>query len=175
VLFLRLDDLGLLSALPAYLYFGAAGIALALIDLDHRRLPNVLVLPSYPVLALLLAASAWWQGDWWSLVRAVLGGAALYAFFFAVVLIYPAGMGFGDVKLAGLVGGVLAYLSWSTLVIGAFLGFLMGALTGIVLIGLGRGGRKTAVPFGPFMIGGALLAIFVAPSIANWYENLLLC
>jgi leader peptidase (prepilin peptidase) / N-methyltransferase len=174
VLALELDDLGLLSALPAYLYFGAVGLALALIDLNHRRLPDALVLPSYPVLAVLLAASAWYQDDWWSLARAAIGAAVLFAFFFTVAFIYPAGMGFGDVKLSGIVGAVLAYLSWSTLVIGAFLGFLLGALVGIVLIGLGRGGRKTAVPFGPFMIAGALVAIFVAPTIATWYADLLL-
>jgi leader peptidase (prepilin peptidase)/N-methyltransferase len=170
---LRVDALSLLSALPAYLYFGALGLALAFIDLEFRRLPNVLVLPSYPVLAVLLAGSAWWQHDWSAFVRGVIGSAALYGFFYAVVFIYPAGMGFGDVKLAGLVGGVLAYLSWSTLVIGAFLGFLLGAVVGVGLIALGRGGRKTAVPFGPFMIAGALLAIFVGDSIAEWYSSLI--
>jgi leader peptidase (prepilin peptidase)/N-methyltransferase len=121
----------------------------------------------------LLAGSAWWQHDWSALVRAALGGVALFAFFFAVAFIYPAGMGFGDVKLSGLLGAVLAYLSWSTLVIGAFLGFLLGAVVGVALIALGRGGRKTAVPFGPFMIAGALLAVFVAAPIAQWYGDLL--
>jgi leader peptidase (prepilin peptidase) / N-methyltransferase len=140
----------LLSAAPAYLSFAAVGLALALIDLDHRRLPNALVFPSYLVLALLLGASGWWHHDGWSFARTVIGGTALFAFFFAVVF-YPAGMGFGDVKLS-VVGGVLAYLSWSTLVIGAFLGFLLGAVVGVGLIALCRGGRKTAVPFGPFMI-----------------------
>jgi leader peptidase (prepilin peptidase)/N-methyltransferase len=168
----RLDSLGRLSALPAYLYFGAIGIALALIDLDCRRLPTSIILPSYPVLAVLLAASAAWQGDWWSLARAVIGAAALFAFFLAIVLIHPPGMGFGDVRLSGLIGGVLAYLSWSTLVIGAFAGFLLGAVIGLVLIAVQGGGRKTAVPFGPFMIGGALLAVFVAQPISHWYGGL---
>jgi leader peptidase (prepilin peptidase) / N-methyltransferase len=171
---MRLDALGLLSAVPAYLYFAAAGVALGFIDLGHRRLPNAVVLPSYPVLAMLLGASAAWQHDAWSFARAVIGGAALVAFFFAVAFVYPAGMGFGDVKLSGLVGGVLAYLSWSTLVVGAFLGFLLGALVGIVIIAVGRGGRKTAVPFGPFMIAGAVIAMFVAGPIASWYFDVLL-
>jgi leader peptidase (prepilin peptidase)/N-methyltransferase len=103
----------------------------------------------------------------------VVGGLALYAFFFAVVLIHPAGMGFGDVKLAGLVGGVLTYLSWSTLIVGAFAGFLLGSLAGLVLIATGRGGGKTAMPFGPFMVAGALLAVFVAGPVAEWYGGLL--
>jgi leader peptidase (prepilin peptidase)/N-methyltransferase len=170
----RLWDLSLASAIPAYLYFTAVGLALAVIDLEHRRLPTVIVAPSYPVLAVLLGASALWQSDGWSFVRAVLGSAALFAFFFALAFIYPAGMGFGDVRLAGLVGGVLGYLSWSYWVIGSFAGFFLGALVGVVLIALRRGGRRTAVPFGPFMVAGALLALFVAAPLANWYSSAML-
>jgi leader peptidase (prepilin peptidase) / N-methyltransferase len=169
----RLAALDQPAAVPAFLFFTAVGIALSLIDLETKRLPNRLVLPAYPVLAVLLAAAAGWQGDWWAFVRALIGGAALYAFFFAVVFIYPAGMGFGDVKLAGLIGGVLGYLSWATLIIGAFAGFLLGAVIGVALIAAGRAGRKTAVPFGPFMVAGALLAVFVADPIADWYGSLL--
>lgn len=169
----RLRDLGELAAAPAFLFFTALGVALSVIDLGTKRLPNTLVLPSYPVLAVLLAVAAGWSGDWWAFARAVIGGVALYAFFFAVVFIYPAGMGFGDVKLAGLVGAILAYLSWATLALGAFAGFLLGAVVGVALIAVGRAGRKTAVPFGPFMIAGALLAVFVADPIAGWYADLL--
>ena len=103
--------------LPAFLYFGAIGIALALIDLDCRRLPNAIVLPSYPVLAVLLTASAWWRDDWWSLARAGIGGAALFGFYLVLALAYPAGMGFGDVRLAGVLGGLLAYVSWPALLV----------------------------------------------------------
>jgi len=169
----RLHALGQVAAVPAFLFFTALGVALALIDLETKRLPNALVLPAYPVLTVLLAGAAWWQGDWWAFARAAIGSAALYAFFFVVVFIHPAGMGFGDVKLAGLVGGVLAYLSWATLVIGAFAGFLLGTIVGMALIASGRGGRKTAVPFGPFMVAGTLLAVFVAAPVADWYTGLL--
>jgi leader peptidase (prepilin peptidase)/N-methyltransferase len=169
----RLLELDLLSAVPALLYFTAAGIALALIDLDCRRLPNAIVLPSYPVLAVALAGSAWWQHDWWSLARAGIGAAALLTFFGAVVLIHPAGMGLGDVKLAGIVGAVLGYLSWNALVIGAFLGFFLGAVVGVAVIASGRGNRKTTVPFGPFMIAGALIALFVAGPVARLHLLLL--
>lgn len=170
----RILALGLGSAVPAFLYLTAIGIALAAIDLDCRRLPSAIILPSYPVLAALLGASAWWQHDGWSLVRAAIGAAALLAFYFLLVLVYPAGMGFGDVRLSGLLGGVLAYLSWSALVIGAFAGFLLGAVAGVAMIASGKGSRKTALPFGPFMIAGALLAVFVADPIANWYLDAVL-
>src|SRR5215218_4778317 len=83
----RLGQLHLLSALPAYLWFAGTGIALALIDLEVRRLPNAIVFPSYPVVVVLLATSAAWQQDWWSLVRAGLGALALFAFYFVLVLV----------------------------------------------------------------------------------------
>jgi len=168
VLALRLPPV----VLPAYLYFGAAGIALAMIDLDTRRLPNAIVLPSYPVLAALLTAAAWWEGDWWALVRAGVGGVALFGFYFLLVLTYPAGMGFGDVRLAGLIGGVLGFLSWAALVIGAFAGFFLGAVVGVAMMASRRGDRKTALPFGPFMLAGVLVAIFAAEPLALAYRHL---
>jgi len=167
----RLAQLHLLGALPAYLYFAAIGVALALIDLDVRRLPNAIVLPSYPVLAALIVASGLVQRDGWSIARAAIGAAALFGFYFALAFAYPAGMGFGDVKLAGLLGLVLAYLSWAALVIGAFAGFLLGAVVGVAVMASGRGNRKTALPFGPFMIIGALVAIFAAASLASVYTG----
>ena len=173
VVTLRLSDLGLLTALPAYLYFAAIGIALALIDFDCRRLPNSIVLPSYPVIAVLLTLDAAWHHDWWALGRAAIGAAALFGFYFALAFAYPAGMGFGDVKLSGILGGVLAYLSWAALLVGALGGFFLGAVVGVAVLAAGRGNRKTALPFGPFMIAGALVAIFAAPSIAHVYTHLI--
>jgi leader peptidase (prepilin peptidase)/N-methyltransferase len=169
----RLDRLGRLPAVPAYLWFAAIGIALALIDLELRKLPNAIVLPSYPVIAVLLTGAAAWQNDWWPLARAGLGAAALFGFFLLLVLIAPAGMGWGDVKLAGLLGGVLGYLSWSALLIGGFSGFVLGAVVGVFAMAAGRAGRKTALPFGPFMIAGALLAIFFADPLAAAWQRLL--
>lgn len=157
------------ATVPAYLYFTAVGIALALIDLDTRRLPNVLVLPSYPVLAVLLTVSAVVRDDWGALARAGVGGAGLFAFYLLLVLAYPAGIGWGDVKLAGLIGAVLAHLSWSTFVVGAFGGFVLGAVVGVAVMAAGRGGRKTALPFGPFMIAAALLALFVGDPVGAFY------
>ena len=160
------------AALPAYLYFTAIGVALAMIDLDTRRLPNAIVLPSYPVLAVLLTGSALWQGQWWPLARAGIGAAALFGFYLLLVMAYPKGMGWGDVKLAGLLGAVLGYLSWAALVVGAFAGFVLGAVLGVAVLLARQGDRKTALPFGPFMIAGALLAIFVADPLADAYLRL---
>jgi leader peptidase (prepilin peptidase)/N-methyltransferase len=157
----------LLSALPAYLYLVAAGVALACIDVSVRRLPDAIVLPSYLVVGVLLAASAAWQHDWGSLARAVEGGGALFAGFFAISLLQPAAMGFGDVKLAGLLGSVLAYLSWASLAVGAFAGFLFGAVYGIGLMAARRATRRSAVPFGPFMLIGAGVGLVAGEAIAR--------
>lgn len=167
VLRLGTDEAGL-RLLPAYLVFAAVGIALALIDLDVRRLPDAIVLPSYPVLAGLLLVG----GDGDALLRALVGAAVLGAFFFVVWLLVPGGMGFGDVKLAGLVGAMTAYLTWGTFLVGAFLGFLLGAVAGVLLMAAGRAGRKSALPFGPFMILGAWAAILGAGGIGDFYLDL---
>ena len=172
VLTLWFDHLHMLGALPAYLYFAAIGVALAMIDLDVRRLPNAIVLPSYPVLAALLTLAAAIQHDWWSLARAAIGAAALFAFYLLLALIHPRGMQFGDVKLSGLLGAVLGYLSWGILIVGAFGGFLLGAVAGLAIIAARRGSTKTAVPFGPFMIAATLLAIFAGDPLADAYLRL---
>lgn len=167
-------NFGLTGELPAYLYFAAVGVALALIDLDTRRLPNVIVLPSYVVAGLLLLLPAIVDGRWNDYLNAWLGALALFAFYFLLAFVYPAGMGFGDVKLAGVLGLYLGWLGWGPLIVGAFLGFLLGALVGGGLMLAKRAGRKTAIPFGPFMIAGALIAVVFGQSLADTYTGTLL-
>ncbi|GAC1384348.1 MAG: A24 family peptidase [Marmoricola sp.] len=150
---------------PAYLYLAAMGIALALIDLDVHRLPDVIVVPSYLVVAALLLI------DWHphALLRAAEGGAVLFAFYYAIAVVAKGAMGFGDVKLAGVLGGAMAYRSWGTLLTGSFLAFILGSIVGVLLIGLGKAGRKSAIPFGPFMILGALAAVLGAGALGDAY------
>jgi leader peptidase (prepilin peptidase)/N-methyltransferase len=169
----RILVLDLAPALPAYLYFVAIGVALTMIDVDHKRLPDKIVLPSWVVMAVLLTAGTIAKHNWGDLGRAGVGAAVLFALYFLLAFIYPAGMGFGDVKLAFILGGVLGYLSWAAFGVGAFGGFLLGSLGGIVLLAAGRGNRKTAIPFGPYMIAGTLLAIFLAQPLADAYLDLL--
>ncbi|WP_370514099.1 A24 family peptidase [Cellulomonas sp. JZ18] len=115
--------------LPAVAYLVAIGVALALIDLDTHRLPDAIVLPSYVVVAVLLAVAAAGTGDWGALLRAVVGGAALWTSYFLLVLVYPRGMGFGDVKLAGVLGMYLGWVGWGALLVGAFAAFVCGGST----------------------------------------------
>ena len=160
------------AVLPAYLYLAAVGLALALIDLDCKRLPDALTLPSYPVAAVLLGGAALLGSDSGDFLRALLGGAAMFAVYFALCFAYPAGMGFGDVKLAGVLGMYTAWLGWGSWAVGLFLGFFLGGVFGIALIAFKKGGRKTAVPFGPFMLLGALIAILAGPELAQGYADL---
>ena len=161
---------GASAELPAYLYLAAVGIALALIDLDVKRLPDVLTLPSYGVGFVLLAVASLSEPH--QLLRAVLGAAAMFALYFALCFAYPAGMGFGDVKLSGVLGLYTAWLGWDVWATGLMLGFLLGGVFGIGVVLTKRGGRKTAVPFGPFMIIGAFLAIFFGHALASGYLDL---
>ena len=160
---------GLDPVLPAYLYLAAVGLALALIDLDCRRLPDALTLPSYPVAVVLLGAAALLGSESGELPRALLGGIVAFALYFGLCLAYPAGMGFGDVKLSGVLGLYLGWLGWGALVVGLFLAFLLGGVVGVLLVAFGRAGRKTAVPFGPFMLAGVLVAVLVGQPLADAY------
>ena len=155
--------------LPAYLYLAAVSVALALIDIDVKRLPDVLTLPSYPVAGVLLAVAAVVGDDVDDLLRAALGALAVFAVYFGLWFVYPAGMGFGDVKLSGVLGAYLGWLSWSAVAVGAFTAFLYGGLFGIGVMLFSGGGRKTKVPFGPFMLLGALTGILAGGAIVDAY------
>lgn len=163
-------------ALPAVLYLTAAAVALALIDLDLHRLPDAIVLPSYPVLAVLLALASWNPGggpDWGALLRAGAGGGGLLAFYLVAASLSPTGMGLGDVKLSGLLGMVLAWFGWGQLAVGASAAFLLGGLFSVALLLAGRARRTSGIPFGPWMLLGASAGIAVGQPVAGWYLGLL--
>jgi leader peptidase (prepilin peptidase)/N-methyltransferase len=159
------------AELPAFLYLAAVGVALAMIDIDLQRLPDALTLPSYPVGLGLLGLAAAVDAAGGSFVRALIGMAGLSAFYGLVWFVYPAGMGLGDVKLAGVVGLYLAWLGWGQLVVGAFAAFAVGAVVSIAAVLASGGGRKTKVPFGPFMLVGVLIGIYAGHPLAHAYTS----
>jgi leader peptidase (prepilin peptidase)/N-methyltransferase len=172
VLFVALAvRIGAHAALPAYLYLAAVGVALTMIDLDVQRLPDRLTLPSYLVGLALLGLAAGVDHSGRALLHAVIGMAALFGFYALLWLLYPSGMGLGDVKLAGVLGLYLAYLGWGQLVVGAFAAFVVGAVVSIGLVVLRDAGRKTRVPFGPFMLVGVLIGIYAGHPIAHAYTH----
>ncbi len=162
---------GLHLVLIAYLYLAAISVALALIDIDVHRLPDALTLPSYPVAAVLLTGGALAAHEPFDLARAAIGGAALFALYAVLWFVYPKGMGLGDVKLAGVLGMYLGYLGWGTLAVGTFFGFALGGVLGVTLMAIGRATRKSKIPFGPFMLSGAMAAVFFGGSLAHAYVS----
>jgi leader peptidase (prepilin peptidase)/N-methyltransferase len=161
-----------LLEMAAFLYLAAISLALAIIDTEHQRLPNRIVVPSYAVAVALLGAASVLTGDWSGLVRTLIGGAALFVFYFGIAFAYPKGMGFGDVKLAGVLGLYLAFLGWGPLIVGAFAAFLVGGVFAIVLIASKRVGRKGGIPFGPWMLVGAWIGVFAGQAVFGGYLSL---
>ncbi|MBV9592249.1 MAG: prepilin peptidase [Actinobacteria bacterium] len=174
VLFLAITwRFGVSVELPAYLYLAAIAVALAMIDFDVQRLPDSIVLPSYVVGVLLLMPAGAADGNWESAVRGLVAMAGLLFIYTALFFAYPGGIGLGDVKLAGLLGLYLGWVSWSSVLVGTFAGFLIGGTVGTALIAARRATGKSAIPFGPFMLAGAVLALFVTTPVSHWYGHLL--
>ncbi|MEU8380101.1 A24 family peptidase [Streptosporangium sp. NPDC048865] len=158
----ELTPAGRAAELLAFGWLAVVAVALSFVDAAVHRLPDRLTLAAYLGTAAPLAVSALADGRLGDLLGAGLGGLALAGFYLALFLINPAGMGFGDVKFAASLGTALGWLGWDTLVAGAFLGLLAGGLYGAVLMALRRAGRKSEIPFGPFMAAGTLAAVLTA-------------
>ena len=158
-------------ALPAYLVLTAALLAISIIDLEHFIVPDRITAPlTVSALALLgLAAAA--DGTGWRYGRTLLGGLAFFAFLLLLNLLYPKGMGMGDVKLSFSLGLYLGWLGWGQVFLGGFLAFLLGALVGVGLIATGVKGRKDFVPFGPFLAAGTLIVVLWGAPILHWYTG----
>jgi leader peptidase (prepilin peptidase) / N-methyltransferase len=149
------------QAIP-FIFLGALGVALAAIDISVQRLPDRLVLPAFPLLISLLAVTAVLERDGAGLVRALLGSLALGAGFLVLALLRPGQLGGGDIKLAGLAGLALGWLGWPAVITAAVLSFSLSAVTSLALLAARRVRLSSAVCFGPFLLGGALVAILVA-------------
>ncbi|MGW0769781.1 prepilin peptidase [Streptomyces sp. NPDC002676] len=157
---------GVRPELAVWLLLAPVGVLLAAVDFRVQRLPDPLTLPlAAAVLALLgpaalLPAHA---GHWFT---ALYGALALGGGYYVLYRLNPAGMGFGDVKLALGTGAALGWYGWPTVLLGAFLGFLLGALYGAALVLARRAGRRTAIPFGPFLLAGAFAGLLLGASSA---------
>ncbi len=139
-------------------------VPVTFIDLDHRIIPNVIVGPSAVAALVILALT-----DSGAIVDHLIAGAAAGGFFFLAALAYPRGMGMGDVKLAGVLG---LYLG-SSVAPALLAAMLSGTIVGAAIIAR-KGtveGRKTAIPFGPFLALGALVGLFVGHEIVDWYRD----
>lgn len=147
--------------LGAWLLVAPFGTLLAWVDVRVHRLPDRLTLPLAGALPLLLAVAAllpYAAGSW---LHSLLGALVLGGAYLGLFLVHPDGMGFGDVKLAVPLGAALGWYGWGVLFAGAFAGFLLGSVYGLGLVLTRRAGRGSAIPFGPFMLVGALLGLLL--------------
>lgn len=158
----RLGALADGAGLPPYLLLAWLAVALTWTDLDTHRLPEGLTLPAIPGLLALLLIAAATAGDWWALGRAVLCAVVVYVLYFGLSWASRGAFGMGDVTLAGLVALPLGFLGWVTVFEGLFVAHIVGGLVSVVVVVARRGGRKTAIPFGPFLLVGALAAVLLA-------------
>ena len=156
----------------ALAYLAVVSTALVFIDLEVQRLPNALVLPSFAVVGLLLVADAAVEQAGQDLVRAAIGLVALGGFYGLMWFIYPAGMGFGDVKTAGLLGMTAGYLGYTELGVGAFFGPILGGAVALAGLALRKMTMKSKVPYGPALIIGAWIGYFAGPAIGDIYLKL---
>jgi leader peptidase (prepilin peptidase)/N-methyltransferase len=143
------------------------GMTLALIDWRTRLLPTRIIAPTYLALVPLVVIAALASGEPRLLLRAAIGWAVMGGLYVLLWIVYPAGMGYGDVRLSGILGIVLGYLGWGQLALGGWSGFLLGGVGGVVLVALKLIDRKHN-PFGPWMLIGALVGIVAGPEFAVW-------
>ncbi len=158
---------GAQPVLAAYAVLGAGLVAISAVDLEHMRIPNRILYPTlFSTAALLVMASAV-DDLWGSLARGAITGAAAFVAFFLLHLAVPRGMGFGDVRLSGLIGLGAGFLGFGHGFVAFASAFFLGAAIGIVVMAVTGGGRKTKVPFGPFLAAGAVIAVLWGGPIAS--------
>lgn len=147
--------------LPLFLALTVLGVLLAAVDLACRRLPHQLVMPALWLAAALFAGLALVTGAWGAWIRAVLAAAVLGGVFLLLANLPGGGLGYGDVKLAALLGLFLGWLSWRAVLWGGLLPWLINGPVVLALLLTGRVRRRSALPFGPALLAGALLAVLV--------------
>jgi leader peptidase (prepilin peptidase)/N-methyltransferase len=155
--------------LPAYLLLFASLLAISAIDLERYIIPNRIVYPTLFAAVPLLVAAALLEGDGFRIRDAAIGAAGAWVALLVVHLIQPRGMGFGDVRLAAVLGLYLGWIDLTLVLLGLMLGFLLGAVVGLGLVVTRVRGRKDAVPFGPFLAAGAVLAILFSRQLLDLY------
>ncbi len=172
---LALASYGLSAAFAAAAVILGLLVAIAIIDLEHQLVMNAIVLPAG--VAALVIAPLWplmgverefylWSGSLESVASSLAGGAAGSLFFLAILRLRPGGMGLGDVYIGGLLGLLLGL---GGVVIAVWFASVSGGLVAVALLVLRIRGRKSEIPFGPFLAGGAVVALLAGAQIQSWY------
>ena len=155
--------------LPALLYLAAISVALAVIDVDTMRLPVGIVRPAYPVAVVLLGGAALAARDVAAGWRMFAGCAVAWCLYRLLHAIRPAAMGYGDVRLSGVLGLYLGWVGWANVAVGLFGGFLVGGVAGLGLVVAGRHKLSSSIPYGPYLLVGAWVGLLEGGPIAAAY------
>lgn len=156
-------------ALPAYLAAFLAFIGIVVVDLRHFLIPNRIVYPALLTCGLVFVVAAAIEGRPQPLLDALVGMTAAWLFFGLVWLVSPRGIGFGDVRLSALIGLVTGWIGVGNVVVALFVGILTGAVTGVAFVLLRFLTRRDPIPYGPFLVLGAVVSIFGGEQIAEWW------
>jgi leader peptidase (prepilin peptidase)/N-methyltransferase len=146
-------------ATVAFAWAAGAAVVLGAVDLAVHRLPDRVIYPTAVVCAAALLVDAAVLGSWGAFGRALAAAAAAFVLAYGARALSPDALGFGDVKLLGLLGLLLGWFGWGVLLAGVFLGLLVGAAVSLVLLAARRVGWRTLLPFGPPLLLGAVLAL----------------
>ena len=160
--------LGIDGVVAVWVYVCAVGTVLAYVDWHTKLLPFRLVAPSYVIVAVLVALAALVERDVDMLVRAAAGWLLAFGAFVLMWLVYSKGIGYGDVRLSGVLGMALGAVGWQELLVGMYAAFLFGAVGG-GLLSLARKVDRKGYPFGPFMVLGAWFGVVSGPLLAGWF------
>jgi len=156
--------LGAVPQLAAYCVLFGALVTLSITDLRTGLVPRRLLYPALGTVSVALLAASAVEGDWRRMLHALIGGVAAFVFLGAVWWIYPKGMGFGDVRLAGLCGGALGWLGFAPVYLGFLAGFVIGALAGSVVL---AASRRRRFPFAPALAAGTVFGILWGTWLGN--------
>lgn len=160
---------GMRAELPAVLLFTAGGVALSVIDIELFRLPTRIIYVTLGLVAAALVGAAVFGHHPRHLVTAAAGAAIATTALFLILMIYPRGMGWGDVRLAALLGAILGWYGLGRVALGLFGGYLVGAVVGLVIAAIKGKLRGTKMPFGPSLIAGTMIAVLWGGPILDWY------
>jgi leader peptidase (prepilin peptidase)/N-methyltransferase len=158
--------------LPAYLVLAAGLLALACTDMEHLLLPKRIVYPVLGLVGTLLVGAAAITSHWHNLLVAALSAVVWFVIFFSLNTISPRALGFGDVRLAPVLGLALGWLGVRYVLLGFFAANLIGAVIGLALIASKRMSRQQQIPYGVFLALGTLLAIFAGPELLRPFQSL---
>jgi len=155
--------------LPAYLWFVAVTALLTITDLEQKLIPNRITLPGGLIGAALLTVGALLDGDPERLAWAAIGAGGYFLFMLVLALLVPGGLGFGDVKLAPILGGFVAAEHLGYVLVAAIGAYVIGGITSALLLVTRLKTRKDTIPFGPYMVAAAYVALFAGGAIVDWY------